>query len=194
MNALTRRSKAGKITQPMAAPGPDSLIDVVDARDRPVGTLERGRVLEAGKGFRVAHVWVYSGERFLLQQLGRHRERHPLAWGSSVAGYLHTGESYMEAARRRLGEELGLDLPLRQFGVTPMKDRKSTKFIALFVTDVPRSDLPEIRESEHVEALRYWSRGEVEETLTTAPETFTPTFRHLYRFYTGQGGAGLPPH
>lgn len=105
----------------MAAPSQDSLIGVVDARDRPVGTIERGRVLEAGKGFRVAHVWVYSGERLLLQQLGRHRERHPLAWGSSVAGYLHSGESYLEAGRRRLLEELGLDLRPAPHPVIPSR-------------------------------------------------------------------------
>lgn len=173
----------------MAAPAPTSLIDVVDERDRPVSTIERGRVLEEGKAFRVAHVWVFHQDSLLLQQLARHRRRHPLQWGSSVAAYLHAGETYSEAAERRLREELGLELTLRPYAVTRMRDEASLKFVALYLATAPRPDLPEIREPRHIENLRYWSRAEVEHALAARPETLTETFRHLYSVYTGQADA-----
>lgn len=177
----------------MPAPTSSTLIDVVDERDRPTGTIERGRVLEEGKGFRVTHVWVFHQGSLLLQQLGRHRERHPLQWGSSVAAYLHRGEDYDEAARRRLDEELGLHLPLRRYTVAKMQDRESTKFIALFLTWVPMADLPEIREPEHIETLRYWTRDEIDRTLETSPQRFTETFRYLYGIYA-DGDSDLTMH
>lgn len=168
----------------MPAPALDSPIDIVDDLDRPVGTLERGRVLEEGKGFRVVHVWVFSGDALLLQQLGRNRKRHPLRWGSSAAAYLHTGEAYDEAAKRRLDEEIGLQLPLDRFGVTKMQDGRSAKFVALYWARLPWPGQVEIREPEHIEALRFWTRAEIERELDASPETFTETFRHLYGYYT----------
>ena len=178
----------------MPAPTSTSPIDVVDDRDRPVGEIERGRVLEEGKSFRVSHVWLFYGDALLLQQLGRHRRRHPLQWGSSVAAYLHSGETYAEAAERRIREELGLRLPLRHYAVTKMRDERSSKFIALYLAEAQRPDLPEIREPEHVETLRYWSRAEIERTLAARPETFTETFRHLYQVYTSQGADEMTLH
>ena len=178
----------------MPAPAPASLIDVVDDQDRPVGTIERGRALEEGKAFRVAHVWVFREDRLLLQQLGRGRKRHPLQWGSSVAAYLHSGESYEEAAERRLHEELGLRLPLKGYVVTKMQDGQSTKFIALYLAWLPRPELPEIREPKHIEALRFWTGPDLDRTLETSPETFTETFRHLYGLYAAAGPDGTALH
>jgi isopentenyl-diphosphate delta-isomerase len=178
----------------MPAPAPTSLIDVVDDQDRPVGTIERGRALEEGKAFRVAHLWVFWEDRLLLQQLGRGRKRHPLQWGSSVAAYLHSGESYEEAAGRRLREELGLELPLKRYAVTQMQDGQSAKFIALYFAWLPRPDLAEIREPQHIEALRFWTGPEIDRTLETTPETFTETFRHLYALYAEHGPAGRALH
>ena len=60
------------------------------------------------------------------------RERHPERWGSSVAAYLYAGESYQEAAQRRLWEELGLEGPLRRIGKTRMADERSLKFVELY--------------------------------------------------------------
>lgn len=172
----------------MPAPSPTSLVDVVDERDRPIGATERRRLLSEGHAFRVVHVWVVSRGRLLLQQLGKRRDRHPLRWGSSVAAYLHSGETYFDAAKRRLREEIDLELQLTRLGLTRMQDGKSTKFITLYLARTPRPDLPEVREPAHIEALRYWSRGEIARSLRASPEVFTETFRHLYALYTSQVG------
>src|ERR1700747_2339042 len=105
----------------MPAPRASALIDRVDPADRPVGKVRRGEVFEKRAGFRVVHVFVFDWEgQLLLQQLGRHRDRNPLKWGSSVAGYLNAGEDYLEAAQRRLREELRLETPLAKFGSAVM--------------------------------------------------------------------------
>src|SRR5436305_161713 len=80
-------------------PTPNSLIDRVDDQDRPIGVIERGRALEEGVNFRTVHVFVFDHQgRLLIQQLSQTRERHAMQWGSSVAGYLHAGESYEDGA------------------------------------------------------------------------------------------------
>lgn len=164
----------------MAAPTATSLIDWVDEEDHPVGRVPRGDALQLGASFRTVHVFVFHDEELLLQQLSPTRERHPERWGSSVAAYLHAGEDYERAARRRLREELGLDGALTRVGKTRMEDERSLKFVELYtLVDGPT----EIREPDHIAELRYWGPGELEHEIAESPETFTPTFLHVYRYF-----------
>jgi isopentenyl-diphosphate delta-isomerase len=164
----------------MPAPTKTSPIDCVDDHDHPVGTIPRGQVLEVGANFRTVHVFVFHDDLLLLQQLSPKRERHPERWGSSVAAYLHAGESYEQAAERRLGEELGLEGELDRVGKTRMHDERSLKFVELYtLLDGPA----EIREPDHIEELRYWAHDELEEAIETSPDSFTPTFLHVFRYF-----------
>jgi len=104
----------------------------------------------------------------------------PNRWGSSVAAYLHAGERYIEAARRRLREELELDVPLRYVGKTRMHDEHSLKFVALFTA---LSDSAEIGEPRHIAELRSWATDEIAQWANRRPADFTPTFLALFRFY-----------
>ncbi|HEX8689801.1 MAG TPA: NUDIX domain-containing protein [Solirubrobacterales bacterium] len=162
----------------MPAPAETSLIDVVDDRDTPVATIERGEVLNRGANFRTAHIFLLDGaNNLLLQRIGARRSRHPRRWGSSVAAYLHAGETYEEAAVRRLREELGLELSLRFVGKIDMRDKASLKFVSLFVG---QGGAPAIREHGHIDELEYWTAEEIDRTLDHSPISFTPTFQNLY--------------
>jgi isopentenyl-diphosphate Delta-isomerase len=164
----------------MPAPAKTSLIDAVDEQDQPVGHVTRGAVLPLGANFRTVHMFVFHADRLLLQQLASSRERHPDRWGSSVAAYLHAGETYEHAARRRMWEELGLRTPMERVGKTRMRDEHSLKFIELYVVD----DGPaRIREREHIRDLAYWDRAELDSAIIAEPERFTPTFLHIYRCF-----------
>jgi isopentenyl-diphosphate delta-isomerase len=165
----------------MPAPSLNTEITLVDAADRSIGKIERGVVLEQAAGFRVIHIFVFNPEgELLLQQLGEKRERNPLKWGSSVAGYLNVGESYVVAARRRLKEELGLSTPLVKHGSISMQDHASTKFISLYTTTASQ---PRIAEPGHIQAIEFWPNQKLEAELERAPESFTETFRYIYKFF-----------
>lgn len=166
----------------MSAPSPSSPIDVVDDANRPVTTTQRRRVPEPGLNFRTVHIFVFNRDgELLLQRLAKSRNRNPLKWGSSVAGYLHAGESYREAAERRLREELGLRTSLQEVGVTSMEDEGSTKFVGLFTTT---ADDPEIREPDHIADIRYLPLDEIDSLVRVSPDALTGTFRHVYRYYS----------
>lgn len=168
----------------MSAPTKTSLIDAVNERDEAVAAIERGEALSRGANFRTAHIFVLndSGE-LLLQRLGSERDRHPRRWGSSVAAYLHSGETYEEGARRRLCEELGLDLPLKTVGKIRMRDTHSLKFVTLFLA---HDGMPEIREPWHIDELGYWTIARINRALDTDPANFTPTFRELYKAFSNR--------
>lgn len=165
----------------MAAPAPTSWIDRVDAADRPVGRVRRGAVFTEQAGFRVIHVFLFdTAGRLLLQQLSSHRDRHPLLWGSSVAGYLHPGEEYAQAAERRLREELALEIPLAKHGSFRMLDEGAVKFVTLFTAI---GDDPRVAEPEHIHRLEWWPLVELDEALRSDASRFTPTFQRVYAFY-----------
>jgi isopentenyl-diphosphate delta-isomerase len=165
----------------MPAPSATNLIDRVDSADRPIGLVPRAQVFATNAGFRVVHVLVRNdaGE-LLLQQLSASRERSPGRWGSSVAGYLLAGETYLEAAERRLNEEIGLTVPLSRLGGLRMEDQGATKFIELFEC---HAESASIRLPDAIAALRFWTTSEIERTLNQFPSAFTETFARVYELY-----------
>src|SRR5688572_2135781 len=85
------------------------VIDVVNGSDVVIGTIERKDVFATKAGFRVVHVFIFDDEGHLLvQQIPGGARRNSGSWGSSVAGYVQSGETYDQAAVRRLEQELGV--------------------------------------------------------------------------------------
>lgn len=173
----------------MPAPGPTTLIDAVDERNEPIRLVPRSAVFSEHANFRTLHVLVtnLSGD-LLLQQLSPSRERHPLRWGSSVAGYLFAGESYVDAARRRTAEELGVSPEVVDLGVLPVSDDGVTKFVGVFSAS---SDTPRVVDLGHTAALDFWPVDRVEREMTRTPESFTPTLRAVFPFWKSAVRAGV---
>ncbi len=117
----------------------------------------------------------------LIQQLASTRTRHPGSWGSSVAAYLFSGESYETAAKRRLAEELGIHgTPLNYIGKTSMDDDGSHKFIAVFTAT---HEGPFSFDRSHIERLEFLPRHVIHELQATGSREFTPTFLRVLSFY-----------
>lgn len=87
----------------------DELFDVVNEQDEVVGQASRREVHEGNLLHRAVHILVFNKHRdCLLQKRSLLKDRQPGLWDSSAAGHLDAGESYEEAARRELAEELGI--------------------------------------------------------------------------------------
>lgn len=174
----------------MPRPGPTSLIDRVDDANRPIGVVMRGDVFRVRANFRTVHVLVFNDDAdLLLQQLAPTRERNPCKWGSSVAGYMHAGETYRHAAQRRLAEELGLHTLLREVDVTPMNDDGVTKFIGVYTTV---ADNPQVAEPEHIEAIQFRPLSEIVQGISNKPDSYTETLRHVLDYWISEGQPGQP--
>ncbi len=160
----------------------EMVLDRVDLHDHPIGTVRRRDALAPGVGFRVVHVLLFDEhKRLLLQRIASSHDRHPCDWGSSVAGYVRVGETYDQAARRKLHSELGVtSLDLRWIGKTVMFDEGARKFIGVFVGDVGnvrlRPNPADFAEHDFV-ALQI-----VEREIATRARSFTPTFESVVGF------------
>jgi isopentenyldiphosphate isomerase len=166
----------------MTAVGASMIIDVVDQADTPVGIISRAEVFQKHANFRVAHVLIFSSRgELLLQRLALHRNRNPGAWGSSVACYLFSSEDYLQAAQRRIRQELGIsDFSLVPVGKTEMVDDGCLKFISIFEAF---NDGPFHYDPSHIDQVEFISIPEILRMIETGTRIFTPTFLQVLRFY-----------
>jgi isopentenyldiphosphate isomerase len=161
-------------------------IDVVDGSDDVVGKTKRSRVLPEGLNFRTVHVLILNEEqdKILLQQPSRKRKRHSGYFGSSVAGYLFSGESYEEAAVRRTPQELGVEIDqadLHACDKQPMEDKQSIKFVQLYIL-VNEGPFPV--DTDHVQSIKWMEIPLVNERMQSDSMRVTPTFKHVWNMFT----------
>lgn len=158
------------------------LIDCVDSNNQPKGTVVRSKLFETSCGFRTVHVFVVNRNGELLIQRVVQQNSHPaLLWGSSVAAYLFAGESYEDAAKRRLSQELGLNVSrLNIQKIIPMQDLGHEKFVG-FTTIV--SEGPFVIDIGNVETVRFVSVQSLQRDWQQGSIALTPTFAVLFQHY-----------
>lgn len=94
----------------------DELLDVVDRQGEPTGRiLDKKTIHEQGLLHRDVHVWITNGSDLLQQQRTWDKAIMPGKYDISVGEHVGAGESFRAAAVRGTKEELGLELPARQF-------------------------------------------------------------------------------
>lgn len=92
------------------------LWDILDENAQPTGRLmdRRGR-LGRGEFHLVVHIWVDNGHGlYLIQRRSTRLGFCPGMW-APAGGSAKAGESSLDAARRELHEELGIDCPAEDF-------------------------------------------------------------------------------
>lgn len=90
------------------------LVDVVDEGDMVVGSSSLSDCLQRGTLHRAVAVLVWRGRSdVLLQQRSKSDDWQPGLWTLSCTGHVKKGESYEDAAKRELAEELGISPDVR---------------------------------------------------------------------------------
>lgn len=86
------------------------LLDVVDVDDNVIAVETRGEIHAQGLMHRAVHILVFNGSgQLFLQKRSLSKDEQPGKWDSSAAGHVDSGETYLDCARREIGEELGID-------------------------------------------------------------------------------------
>jgi isopentenyldiphosphate isomerase len=90
----------------------DERLEVCTPHGQGTGVIKPRHAIHADGDWHIAsYVWVFDGKgRILLQRRAPHKDAWPGRWDASAAGHVEAGETAIEAARRELAEELGLEV------------------------------------------------------------------------------------
>ena len=154
---------------------------VVDGNDRILRYARRSEVHGNNLRHRAVHILIFdeAGEVY-LQLRSRWKDRHPLKWDSSAAGHVAARESYEEAARRELEEELGINVPLEKLLELPASARTEQEFVWLYRGKV--HDNPIVNPSE-IETGAFFPPAIIDGWFTARPENFAPGFIECWKAY-----------
>ncbi|PYL26272.1 MAG: ribosomal RNA small subunit methyltransferase A [Verrucomicrobia bacterium] len=159
----------------------NELFLVVDKDDRILRYGRRSDVHGNNLRHRAVHILIFSeaGEVY-LQQRSRWKDRHPLKWDSSAAGHVAAGESYDEAARRELEEELSMNVPLGKIFKLPASARTDQEFIWLYHGELRGDPIPNRSE---IETGAFFPSTVVDGWVSARPEDFAPGFLECWKLY-----------
>jgi isopentenyldiphosphate isomerase len=160
-------------------PEEEEVFEIVDEAGRVIGTAPRSRCHgDPSLAHRSVHVFVFNGRGDLyLQKRSTRKDIQPGKWDTSVGGHLRPGESYLEAARRELEEELGVS------GVAAAGLGWLHGYI--WRTSVETEHVQTYRlvfggpfslHIEEIEEGRFWTREEIRHAIGTG--VFTPNLEH----------------
>lgn len=166
---------------------------LVDSADNPVGTMEKMQAHQMGRLHRALSVFVFDEQkRLLLQQRALCKYHNGGIWSNTVCSHPRPNEDVLAAAGRRLIEELGFFLPLREVG--------TYTYLATFANGLTEHEYDhvfvgtyqgqQIKPNPPEVAQTIWlTRGELMEQITAHPERFSvwmrgilerPFFRDLF--------------
>jgi isopentenyl-diphosphate delta-isomerase len=155
---------------------------LVDENDRQVGSAEKlAAHRDGGRLHRAFSVFLFDASgNMLLQQRAATKYHFPSLWTNACCGHPRPGEDVAAAARRRVREELGVQVELQPV------------FAFLYAAEDPTSGLAE-REYDHVfvgrlceapapspeevDALGWWECAALLRDVAVRPERYTPWFR-----------------
>ena len=89
---------------------PDELLDIVSDEDIVIEHEMRSTIHQFGLQHRGVHVFLFTRDRkMLVQKRSADRAASPSMLDCSVSEHVKAGESYLDAAKRGMKEEMGLD-------------------------------------------------------------------------------------
>jgi isopentenyl-diphosphate delta-isomerase type 1 len=164
----------------------EDIFDIVNEHDEVTGRKSRREAHTLGLMHRAAHILVFNaaGEVF-LQKRSMAKDNHPGVWDASCSGHVDSGEDYAAAARRELGEEIGLHEPgplEPLFKLTPSADT-GQEFIQVFRT---HAEGPFTLHPQEIDEGRWMAPEALDRWMAERPQDFSPAFRlNWKRFRSG---------
>jgi len=155
---------------------------LVSPSDEELGDAEKLEVHRTGQLHRAFSVFILDrAGRMLLQRRALNKYHSGGLWSNTCCGHPRPGEVTLQAATRRLKEEMGIDVrlqPLLTFVYyadvgNGLVEHELDHVLVGWTEDEPRPDPTEVHEWQWVQP------EEVNQWLHRRPNAFTPWFREV---------------
>ena len=160
---------------------------LVNEKDEPIGLMGKMEAHEKGLLHRAFSVFVFnSKQEVLLQQRAACKYHSPNLWTNTCCSHPRAGETNQQAGERRLQEEMGLQVPLREvfsFIYKAPFDNGLTEHEYDHVLIGYSEAQPQIN-PEEVASWKWLSLEAIKEDILQAPEQYTAWFKIIFeKFY-----------
>lgn len=160
---------------------------LVNEKDEPIGLMGKMEAHQKGLLHRAFSVFVFnSKQEVLLQQRAACKYHSPNLWTNTCCSHPRAGETNQQAGERRLQEEMGLQVPLREvfsFIYKAPFDNGLTEHEYDHVL-VGYSDAQPQINPEEVASWKWLSLEAIKEDILQAPERYTAWFKIIFEeFY-----------
>lgn len=164
----------------------EQFVVLVNSQDEVLGLMEKQQAHINGLLHRAFSVFLFNSKgEMLLQKRASEKYHSPLKWTNAVCSHPRIEETYLEGAKRRVKEELGIDVEL------------SEKFDFIYKADVGNGlwehELDHVfaghfenefhLNKEEVAEVRYISMEDLDKEMTEQPEHFTEWFKIILEEY-----------
>ncbi len=158
----------------------EELVLLVDENDQPTGTMEKMDAHRTGELHRAFSVFLFDAKgRTLLQKRAPGKYHSPGLWTNACCSHPRPGEELVEAARRRVQEELG--------ALVAPEPKFHFRYRAQFENGLIENELDHVLfaaldgtctpDPLEVEALRWVAPTDLTTELEAHPERFTVWLR-----------------
>ena len=160
---------------------------LVNEKDEPIGLMGKMEAHEKGLLHRAFSVFIFnSKQEVLLQQRAACKYHSPNLWTNTCCSHPREGESNLQAGERRLQEEMGMRVSLKEvfsFIYKAPFDNGLTEHEYDHVL-VGYSDLQPRINPEEVASWKWLSLEAIKEDILQAPEQYTAWFKIIFeKFY-----------
>ncbi|CAA7194455.1 MULTISPECIES: isopentenyl-diphosphate Delta-isomerase [Chryseobacterium] len=164
----------------------EEFVVLVDPHDNMLGVMEKQQAHVNGLLHRAFSVFLFNEKgEMLLQKRASKKYHSPSQWTNAVCSHPRKGESYLEGAKRRVKEELGIEVELTE------------KFNFIYKADVGgglwEHELDHVFIGNYnanfnlnlneVEEVRYISIEQLDQEISENPENFTEWFKIILEEY-----------
>ena len=160
------------------------MVILVNEQDEAIGLMEKMEAHEKGLLHRAFSILIFNSEgEMLLQQRALSKYHSPGLWTNACCSHPRNGETILEAANRRLSEEMGMQTELSvltHFIYKADFDNGLTEHELDYVVKGITNENPTINPDE-VNAFRWISISDLNKWVTTSPTDFTVWFLELFK-------------
>jgi isopentenyl-diphosphate delta-isomerase len=158
---------------------------VVDENDNFIRNAPRKLVHASTEWHRGVHSFLFNEDGDILLLLrSANKDKFPLHWECAISEHVDPGESYLQALRRGIREELGIEPPeLKRVAKFRCVYGEHDHTVAELYKGTVSGDMA--INKEEVQEAKFVPVRRVKESLDKGK--YTPWFKELFRFYEGMG-------
>jgi isopentenyl-diphosphate delta-isomerase len=159
---------------------------LVNEEDQPIGQMEKMEAHQKGLLHRAFSVLIFnSSEQVLLQKRASSKYHSGGLWTNTCCSHPRPGETVLDAANRRLMEEMGMTADLTErfhFIYKTDLDNDLVEHELDYVLVGQSDDLPKLN-SDEAEDFKYIDLETLKEELKSSPENYTVWFKIIMEAY-----------